>query len=102
MARSPSRAAVATAVPVATLLALPSTAAAHGLVGKQDLPVPQWLFAWAAGVVLVASFVGLAVLWQTPRLQGLPGRFLLRAPRALEVVCGALGIAAFAGLVYAG
>ena len=32
----------------------------HGLVGKQDLPIPRWLFAWGAAIVLVISFVGLA------------------------------------------
>ena len=40
--------------------AFPDAASAHGLVGKQDLPIPQWLFAWAASVVLIASFVALA------------------------------------------
>ena len=24
------------------------TRAAHGIVGRQDLPIPRWLFAWAA------------------------------------------------------
>jgi hypothetical protein len=86
--------------PVALLT--PGVAAAHGLVGKQDLPVPQWLFAWAAGVVLIASFVGLAALWQTPRLQNLRGRDVFTVPGALEVVGGAVGIVAFFGLVYAG
>jgi hypothetical protein len=83
-------------------LALPATASAHGLVGKQDLPIPRWLFAWAAAVVLVASFVGLAVLWATPRLQDVAERRRLDVPRALEVVFGALGVAAFAFVVYAG
>jgi hypothetical protein len=83
-------------------LAVPGTASAHGLVGKQDLPVPQWLFAWAAGVVLVASFVGLAALWQTPRLQDVAGRRVLTVPTIVEVIGGALGVAAFVGLVYAG
>jgi hypothetical protein len=27
---------------------------AHGLVGRQDLPVPAWLFGWAAAVALIA------------------------------------------------
>ena len=49
--------------------ALPASASAHGLVGKQDLPIPRWLFAWAAAVVLVVSFVALAVLWPRPRLE---------------------------------
>ena len=51
-------------------LALPGVAAAHGLVGRQDLPIPRWLFAWGAAVVLVLSFVALAVLWPRPRLEG--------------------------------
>ena len=24
---------------------------AHGLVGRTDLPIPKWLFGWAAAVV---------------------------------------------------
>ena len=46
---------------------------AHGLVGRTDLPIPAWLFGWAAAVVLVVSFVALAVLWPKPRLEGAPG-----------------------------
>lgn len=86
----------------ALALALPATASAHGLVGKQDLPIPRWLFAWAAAVVLVASFVGLAVLWATPRLQAVVERRRAAVPRVLEVLFGVLGIALFAFCVYAG
>ena len=46
---------------------------AHGIVGRTDLPIPQWLFGWAAAVVLVVSFVALAVLWPKPRLTGRRG-----------------------------
>ena len=48
------------------------TAQAHGIVGREDLPIPSWLFAWGAAVVLVVSFVALAVLWPRPRLQHAP------------------------------
>lgn len=95
-------AARAAAATTALALALPASASAHGLVGKQDLPVPQWLFAWAAGVVLIASFVGLATLWPTPRLEPVRERVVATFPRAVEVVCGAVGIAVFVLLVYAG
>jgi hypothetical protein len=75
---------------------------AHGIVGREDLPIPRWLFGWAATVVLVASFVALAVLWPTPRLEHARARAVLRVPRILEVACGALGVAFFALVVYAG
>lgn len=81
----------------------PALAHAHGLVGRQDLPIPRGLFVWAAAAVLIASFVGLAVLWPTPRLEGEQRqRRVLAVPRALVVVCGALGVATFALVVYAG
>jgi hypothetical protein len=77
-------------------------ASAHGLVGKQDLPIPRWLFGWAAAVVLVVSFVGLAVLWPQARLEGLKERRVLTLPAWVDPLCGLLGVAAFTGLVYAG
>lgn len=89
----------------ATLVAAgldPAPASAHGIIGKTDLPIPRWLFAWAAAVVLVISFVGLAVLWPRPRWQQVHERVLLRFPRFLDPVCGAIGIALFALVVYAG
>ena len=32
---------------------------AHALVARQDLPVPAWLFAWGASIVLIVSFFAL-------------------------------------------
>ena len=95
-------AAVAAALASAVVAVLPDAALAHGLVGRQDLPVPRWLFAWAAAVVLVISFVALAVLWPRPRLEDAPERRRLSVPVALEVLCGAIGVAAFALVIYAG
>lgn len=83
-------------------LFLPAEASAHGIVGVQDLPIPRWLFGWAATIVLVVSFVGLAVLWPTPRLQQARERRLLTVPRFLDPLCGALGVFAFGAVVYAG
>jgi hypothetical protein len=86
----------------ASILLLPDAAWAHGLVGRQDLPIPRWLFAWGAATVLVVSFVGLATLWPQPRLQRYQERVVAALPRALEVLAGAIGIAVFAVVVYAG
>src|SRR5919202_1046817 len=94
--------AIGAALASAAVAALPDAALAHGLVGRQDLPIPRWLFAWGAAVVLVISFVALAVLWPRPRLEATIERPVLRVPAILEPICGALGIAAFALVVYAG
>src|SRR2546423_4131864 len=51
------------------MLLAPTIAVAHGLVGRADLPIPEWLFGWAAAVVMVVSFVALATLWQEPKLE---------------------------------
>ena len=50
----------------------PGVVLAHGIGGRADLPVPLELFIVGAGLVLVASFVALAVLWPKPRLQAGP------------------------------
>lgn len=86
----------------ALVLALPAPAQAHGLAGRADLPVPRWLFAWAAATVLIVSFVALGVLWRRARLHDERLRPLVRLPAFLEPVYGVIGVAMFAGLVYAG
>ncbi len=43
---------------------------AHALQGKADLPIPQWLFAWGASLVLLISFVVLTLAWKRARFQG--------------------------------
>ena len=75
---------------------------AHGIVGREDLPIPRQWFGVATTIVLVASFVGLAALWPQPRLEDRPERRVLGVPRIVEALCGAIGVAAFAFLVYAG
>ena len=87
---------------VLAALAAPTAAEAHGIVGKADLPIPIWLFSWAAAIVLVVSFVALSTLWRTPQLQEERGRPLFAIPRLLDVLAGAAGIALFALVVYSG
>jgi hypothetical protein len=80
----------------------------HGISVRTDLPVPEWLFWWAAAVVLVVSFVALASLWPKPRLQTsgwrpLPGGIgRVLASRPVEILCGAIGVFLLGLTVYAG
>lgn len=112
MHRRPARisARVGATAPAAIVLALanPGSAHAHGLVGRTDLPIPEWLFGWGATVVLVVSFVALGALWRRPLLEraswrALPARLgrVLTSP-VVEIVCGAIGVALLALVVYAG
>jgi hypothetical protein len=83
-------------------LLVPASASAHGIVGRADLPIPAWLFAWTATGVMVISFLALWSLWSKPQLQRPEGRVLLRVPRPVEWVCGVLGVALFGIVIYAG
>jgi hypothetical protein len=80
----------------------------HGISVRTDLPVPEWLFWWAAAIVLVVSFVALAALWPEPKLQRpswrpLPGGIgRVLASRPVEIACGAIGVFLLGLTVYAG
>lgn len=86
----------------ALAMTAPAAAQAHGLVGRADLPIPTWLFGWAAAIVLVVSFVALGALWPKPKLQQPSERRLLRMPGLVDFLCGATGVGLFVGVVYAG
>src|SRR3954452_9523331 len=96
------------AAPAAVALIAPPAASAHGLVQRSNLPIPEWLFAWAAAVVLIISFVALAVLWPSPRLEEhVPWRRLpvlgkLLGSRVVEALCGAIGVLLLVVTVLAG
>ncbi len=86
----------------AAALAYPATSAAHGIVGRADLPIPVWLFSWAAAIVLVASFVALSALWTKPQLQTEHRRPLFRLPDAVVGLGNAAGVALFVLVLYSG
>lgn len=81
---------------------------AHALSAREDLPVPAWLFAWAASIVLIVSFFALAAGWRSPRFEQLRGRPLgAGLSRALlglpaQVICGLIGIFFLGLAIYAG
>lgn len=81
---------------------------AHALVARQDLPIPAWLFAWGASIVLIVSFFALSAAWRKPRFEeehwrpldaGL-SRALLSLPA--QALCGAIGFFLLGVAIYAG
>lgn len=54
---------------------------AHGVGSRGDLPLPLWMFTWAAAIALVISFVALGVLWTRPLLRAASeGRAVVGGP----------------------
>lgn len=81
---------------------------AHALPTRQDLPIPVWLFAWGASIVLIVSFFALSVGWREPRFEregwrGLGGRLSAAAVGLpVQIVCGLVGVLLLGLVVYAG
>lgn len=93
---------------IGLVLLVPPAALAHGIAGRKDLPLPEWLFTWSAGVVLLVSFAALAVLWPKPRLEE-PGfrplpEWLGRAltSRAADVLFSLIGVALLVLTIWSG
>jgi hypothetical protein len=87
-------------------LSLPS---AHGvLIGREDLPVPEWLFAWGASAVLIVSFVVLSTAWRSQRFDRdnwrpfAPALSRLVTSRITEVLAGAIGVFLLGVVVWSG
>jgi hypothetical protein len=81
---------------------------AHALAAREDLPIPAWLFAWAASIVLIASFFAFAAAWRSPRFEDEHRRPLgERLSKALlslpvQVLCGLIGVFLLGVAIYAG
>lgn len=83
-------------------------ASAHGLFDRTSLPIPQWLFGWAAAAVLVVSFLALGLLWSKPKLSSMRWRPL---PDALShaltnmpvrIACGTIASLLLAVVIWSG
>jgi hypothetical protein len=99
----------AVAVVLGAGLLAPAAAQAHALVGKKDLPIPTWLFAWGASLVLIVSFFLLSYAWHESRFESDTWRPVserisrLVLNRVTETVAGLLsvfllGVGIWAGL----
>jgi hypothetical protein len=80
---------------------------AHALVARKDLPIPAWLFAWGASIVLIISFFALSAAWRKPRFEEERWRPLDRLSRVLlsipmQLLCGAIGVLLLGFSIYAG
>lgn len=81
---------------------------AHALLAREDLPIPAWLFAWGASVVLIVSFFALSATWRKPRFEeerwqpfsgGISGA-LISLP--VRILCGVVGVFLLGLSIYAG
>jgi len=98
---------LATAAAVAVLL--PARAWAHAtLIGREDLPLPEWLFIYGALLILVVSFVGLLLAWRKPHFEDRPARpatprlSALLLNRFTEALAGLIGVALLILVVWTG
>ncbi len=101
-----TRLVIFTALVAGTLLVSAGPAAAHGIGGRTDLPLPAWQMAWAAGFAVASSFVILGAFWSRPRLAAAAeGRSVadLTSPagRAVEVLLKLVGLFLFGVMLYA-
>ena len=81
---------------------------AHALASRGDLPIPGWLFGWAASIVLVVSFFALATAWRKPKFENgewreiLPRAWRVIGSRAVEILLGLISLGLLGFVVYAG
>jgi hypothetical protein len=81
---------------------------AHALAARQDLPIPAWLFAWAASIVLIVSFFALSAAWRKPRFEQTGwrplgagvSRVLVSLPA--QALYGLLGVSLLGVAIYSG
>ncbi|HSI79068.1 MAG TPA: fenitrothion hydrolase [Solirubrobacterales bacterium] len=87
------------------MIALPL---AHALGAREDLPIPDWLFAWGAAVVLIVSFVAFSLAWHRARLESdgwrpvAPSLSRIVVNPVTEVLAGLVGVFLLGVVVWSG
>ena len=87
-----------------------NTILAHGVAQRADIPIPEWLFGWAAAGALVISFVLLAFFWPQPRLEYESWRPIGKGKhdvqpafwKVIDVVCALVGALLLFVVIWAG
>ena len=70
----------------------------HVVVARDDLPIPEWLFAWGAAAVLIVTFYVLSVAWHESRFEDTRWRPIrgvfgsMFTSRLAEILAGAVGV----------
>jgi hypothetical protein len=81
---------------------------AHALIARTDLPIPAWLFAWGASLVLIVSFFALSAAWRKPRFEDEHWRSLgaglsrVLLGREMQMFCGLLSVFLLGVAIYSG
>lgn len=81
---------------------------AHALAAGEGIPIPAWLFAWGASVVLIVSFFALSAGWRRARYESdswhpaLTGLGTAIGSLPVRILCGLIGVFLLGVSVYAG
>ncbi len=72
-----------------------SSLLAHGIGGRSDLPISEWIAAWSGAIALLLSFAVLGFLWHQPRFpQLLKGRLVSKSLKGSQIVTSVAQIGA--------
>ena len=60
---------------------------AHGVGGRSDLPISEWIAAWSGAMALLLSFAALGLLWHQPRFPKLlSGHLISKLAKTGQVI----------------
>ena len=70
---------------------------AHGVGGRSDLPISEWIAAWSGAMALLLSFAALGLLWHQPRFPKLlSGHLISKFTKIGQVIAATAQLLALA------